>query len=732
MMKKTGRRTTWWLAVLLISVTLRLALAATADENINVLLITKHLSPSRLYALVDFLKAHGHKVNYIVPPRIIQAKINTSQLSRLLQDNRILEIFPGPIDEACLKRDYGKNVLAAVRIWNQEISRSAEIESPPQDISELTAPSLERPDRKKEMTALAYPPWREPTERHPSENSKYLVGTAAVSVIFMKSAADVSDWDSAGKITTAMAEIQTGLNWLSNAVNSGTGCENPNVLWVFAPAQTLTTTYDPVTLNADTYWYARSAGLEILGNLGYEASLQGGDDYNWDLRSTYQTDMAFTIFVADCSGSFFQAFAYRGGPFHMVGYPTSPAMVTAHETGHIFEALDEYSSSNSTATSRGGYLNIINGNFEIGGIINETCLMKYNSQQLCRYTCGHMGLLIPDTVPDNTPDALQYEIGGVVREDQVQCLDYAIDDDNTGGTSGNNNHGLDAGETVGLSLELGNYTYVTMRGLTLSAQTLSPYLSFQNSQAYIGNLADKTCITTPGNTFTLSANNSLPAYTFIPITFTVKTSQGWQFHSFLELFTGPRVPYISQITPNLLTQSYYVNVKLAGANFASGAQVRLLRNGFSPISASYIFVESQKEIYLTFNLDQAASGHWDLEIINPDGSRGLAANALTIGNAPDPGIQNYINDKEILLAFPNPAVGDKVTFSYWLEEDAQVAINIFSVNGKIVSRIEAFRSGGGRRTTDWNISSLPQGIYFYQIQAGSKKFPTQKLAIIKK
>ncbi len=597
------------------------------------------------------------------------------------------------------------------------------------DMDLLTGPSLERPDRKKAPTALAYPPWREPTDRAPSENSKYLVGTAAVSVIFMKSTADASDWDSAGKTTTAMTEIQNGLNWLGNEVNTAAGCENANVLWVYAPAQTLTTTYDPVTLNADTYWYARLAGYEILGSLGYEASVQGGDNYNWDLRSTYQTDMAFTIFVADCSGNFFQAFAYRGGPFHMVGYPASPAIVTAHETGHIFEALDEYSSSNSTATSRGGYLNIINGNFQIGGIIDEVCLMKSNSQQLCRYTCGHMGLLIPDTVPDNTPDALQYEIGGVVREDQVQCLDYAIDDDNIGGTSGNNNHGLDAGETVGLSLEFGNYTYVTMRGITMSAQTTSPYLNFHNSQAYLGDIADKTCFTTPAGTFTLSADSSLGAHIFIPITFTVKTSQGWQFHSCVELFTGPRVPYISQITPDQLSRSYYVNVKIEGANFASGAQVRLLRYGCPTIPAAYIFVESQKEIYLTFNLTQAASGYWDMEIVNADGSQIRMANAVIIGELANPGTVNLT--PETILAFPNPASGDTVTFSYWIEEDAQVVITIFTVSGRAVGRIEEFRFGGGRRTTQWNISSLPQGIYFYQFQIGEKKHPIQKLAIIK-
>ncbi len=106
-----------------------------------------------------------------------------------------------------------------------------------------------------------------------------------------------------------------------------------------------------------------------MSNLGYTTGdyLEKVYAYKNDLRNQYQTDWAFTIFVVDSSadldgkfadGKYF-AYAYLGGPFMVMTYDNNGwgiedmDRVTAHETGHIFMAGDQYGSARqpqSTAT----------------------------------------------------------------------------------------------------------------------------------------------------------------------------------------------------------------------------------------------------------------------------------------------------------------------------------------------------------------------------------------------
>ncbi len=109
-------------------------------------------------------------------------------------------------------------------------------------------------------------------------------------------------------------------------------------------------------------------------------SAVGADDTGWidiDIRTfnnqqrlKYDADWAFTIFVVNdyndpdgrfkSGGSFSQAFAFSGGRF-FVAPSRRPASTFAHESGHIFYALDEYINA-GTYTSRRGYYNTQNLN----------------------------------------------------------------------------------------------------------------------------------------------------------------------------------------------------------------------------------------------------------------------------------------------------------------------------------------------------------------------------------
>src|SRR5205085_3223428 len=82
-------------------------------------------------------------------------------------------------------------------------------------------------------------------------------------------------------------------------------------------------------------------------------------------RQQSNADWAFTIFVVNnandadlmfspSANGFSKAFSFAGGQF-MVVPADRPASTYAHEAGHQFWALDEYSGASSYLTKRGYY-----------------------------------------------------------------------------------------------------------------------------------------------------------------------------------------------------------------------------------------------------------------------------------------------------------------------------------------------------------------------------------------
>jgi hypothetical protein len=82
------------------------------------------------------------------------------------------------------------------------------------------------------------------------------------------------------------------------------------------------------------------------------------------------------------------AYAYLNGPFMVMTYDNDgwgivyTNLVTAHETGHIFGALDEYSSSGCSTSDSFGYLNVANASCNNGGITTDKSIMGDSSEQL--------------------------------------------------------------------------------------------------------------------------------------------------------------------------------------------------------------------------------------------------------------------------------------------------------------------------------------------------------------
>ena len=131
------------------------------------------------------------------------------------------------------------------------------------------------------------------------------------------------------------------------------------------------TGYEPIDRISDDYRYWVNDFLKVAGH--QETGWIDTDirTFNNAQRLKYNADWAFTIFVANDygnnedgrfkpGGSFNYAFAFSGGRF-LVAPSRRPASTFAHETGHIFYAMDEYLSAGSY-TSRRGYYNAQNLN----------------------------------------------------------------------------------------------------------------------------------------------------------------------------------------------------------------------------------------------------------------------------------------------------------------------------------------------------------------------------------
>lgn len=205
------------------------------------------------------------------------------------------------------------------------------------------------------------------------ETSEYLIGRVAFAVIFLESNGSVDvnreDWTS-DEMDNVIAEIVDGLSWWED--------QNPSANVYFTGiALRAPTSYEPINRPSTDQglWIS-----EVMTSLGYPGTnyFTQVREYVNDLRSgvdmkipgngtaSVYGDWGFVMFVVDSSrdldGSFadgYCAYAYLGGPFLVMTYDNNlwgiwnMDYVTAHETGHIFYATDEYDG----VTEYSGYLN---------------------------------------------------------------------------------------------------------------------------------------------------------------------------------------------------------------------------------------------------------------------------------------------------------------------------------------------------------------------------------------
>jgi hypothetical protein len=232
-----------------------------------------------------------------------------------------------------------------------------------------------------------------PENRTYEDTSEYLAGQICVNLVLPSStgAASTEDWTSA-EITNIEREITAGVSWW--AVTMPDAHLSFVFDWTYAD-NPVSTTYEPITRpqSDEDLWINQVMDAIYPQSSGdYTTRVRQYDDYT---RRATGSDWAFTVFVADdtvdtdnkFSDGYF-AYAYVGGPFAVMTYDNdgwgidSMEQVVAHETGHMFYALDEYAGSDWYTAHSGYYntqnLNAYDGNLNpssrVNSIMAETSL----------------------------------------------------------------------------------------------------------------------------------------------------------------------------------------------------------------------------------------------------------------------------------------------------------------------------------------------------------------------
>ncbi len=251
------------------------------------------------------------------------------------------------------------------------------------------------------------------------ETSSYMAGKVAVGVFLPQSNGAIDrvteTWTTAQE-DQVVQKVQDCTNWWIARK------PNARLQFVFDVHKRVPISYEPInrSSNDEGLWVSQA-----LGTLGYNSGDEFARTYAYtnDLRQNLGTDWAFAIFVVnsanDADGKFpdgYFAYSYLGGPFLIMTYKNGSwgidnmGGVCAHEVGHIFWALDQYSTANVPVSQRSGYLYVENGNTQAGtGLSNVPSIMRnpsyFSAGAVDTYAQGQTGF--KDSANSGTIDPLR-------------------------------------------------------------------------------------------------------------------------------------------------------------------------------------------------------------------------------------------------------------------------------------------------------------------------------------
>ncbi len=117
-----------------------------------------------------------------------------------------------------------------------------------------------------------------------------------------------------------------------------------------------------------------------------------------------------------------------------------------------------------------------------------------------------------------------------------------------------------------------------------------------------------------------------------------------------------------------------------------------------------------KSIPININI-QLENGPYDITVIAKDIYNNQSSQTLSFQVTEQFKITHFAN-------YPNPVTGNTTVFAAYLTEDAQnIRIKIYNSSGILVDEVNIGASQAGIVTFNYNVSSLPNGTYFYYFEA---------------
>jgi hypothetical protein len=396
---------------------------------LSVLLASQAMSADRLITVDDkdlrvtkqvvaSLEAVGARVKIVIPPHFIIADVPVSAEGKVLVAQRVSGSYAERLDPEVFSR-YGDSARHVIAAWNNVYmgeSRKAGLDEAP------------KPGHLPLVNDVLYGPstglLMNPPGAKVYDTSEFMLGTVALAVVLAESDGSIDpeseNWTQTEK-DNVTSEIISGLNWYI-----GKAKWRPLTFYTVFEYD-VPTGYEPIThpSSEDDLWI-----LDCLDHLGFTGSL----NYINSVRSELDTDWAVVAYIADssndadnCFSDGLFAYSFLGGPEFIMTYGndgwgiSNMDAVMAHEMGHSFYALDEYSSAGVACTAVSGYLGAENQNsaYPYAGacdLDSPVCIMRsvpLGSAQVCNATKGQIGWWDSDNdsicdVNDTYPETVLY------------------------------------------------------------------------------------------------------------------------------------------------------------------------------------------------------------------------------------------------------------------------------------------------------------------------------------
>ncbi len=347
----------------------------------NTLVLLSAESTGAAHTAIREIERLGGRIVHVHPPRVLVGDIPLEVEPQVRAMANVSRVYHARVDLAEVE-PFGPGAVQAVKGWNRGFAASFRALKSGRSSE---GRSWGAPGYAAEGPVQAPPRGAQAGDREAAgaDTSAYLIGKVATAIIVVEGTAAPYTFTQMER-DTIVAEIQDGLGWL------GTLEPKAQVSWFYETYE-VALDLDPAQIADFTEDTWRDAAI---AKLGYAASWEGLEQFVRDRRTALGTEWAYAIFVTRFP---LWHFAYAYKPRVVLNYDLDGwgidnlDRIAAHETGHIFGAADEYAESSCDCKERCGYLQVENGNCELGVAPQEPCIMSHNAWAMCPYTRGHLG-----------------------------------------------------------------------------------------------------------------------------------------------------------------------------------------------------------------------------------------------------------------------------------------------------------------------------------------------------